>query len=47
MFVLVLIAVTATITNGACPGANRRGVVDCFDEELGTIPQLPVEASEV
>ena len=47
MFVLVVIAVTAAITNGACPEADSRGVVACFDEELATIPQLPVEATEV
>ena len=48
MFVLLVFAVTAAITNGAqCPDADSNGEVDCFEEGLDTIPQLPVEAIEV
>ena len=47
MFVLVVIAVTAAITNGACPEANSQGVVACSNGELVTVPKLPLGATEL
>ena len=47
MFVLVAMAVTVTVTNGACPEPDSSGAVQCDDRNLATIPQLPVSANEV
>ena len=38
MFVFVVMAITATVANGACPDADDEGVVDCFNQSLATIP---------
>ena len=47
MFVFVGIAVTATVTNGACPEINKIGIVRCDRQNLTTIPELPEGATIV
>ena len=44
MFAFVVIAITASVTNGACPEADRRGIVNCNNQDLTTIPDLSKQA---
>ena len=45
ILVFIVIAVTATVTNGAnvCPEPNDNGLIDCENRGLTSIPLLPRE----
>ena len=49
MFVFLVIAVTATVTNGAsdCPNITDNGEVNCNQQGLTAFPNLPEGAIKV